>query len=40
VPAEALTYGEVSSVMHAPAGPQLDMGLAGRHALGSVRKIM
>jgi len=40
VPAEALTYGEVSSVAQSPAGLQLDMGLAGRHALGSVRKIM
>lgn len=40
VPAEALTYGEVSSVAYSSSGLRIDLGLAGDHSLLDIRKIM
>lgn len=40
VPAEALTYGEVSSVAYSANGLMLDLGLSGQHSLLDIRKIM
>lgn len=37
---EPLTYGAVSSVVYAPDGLQLDLGLTGRHPMSAVRKVM
>ena len=38
--AEALTYGRVDSLAYTAEGLRLDMGLAGRHSLMDVRKVM
>lgn len=40
IPAEALTYGQVSSVDYASNGLRINLGLAGDHSLLDVRKIM
>jgi len=40
VPAQALTYGKVSSVAYAANGLRLDMGLEGSCSLLDIRKIM
>lgn len=40
LPAEALTYGEVSSVAYSSSGLRIDLGLAGDHSLLDIRKIM
>ncbi len=40
VPAQALKYGEVSSVAYSSNGLMLDLGLAGEHQLLDIRKIM
>lgn len=40
LPAEALTYGEVSSVAYSSSGLRIDLGLAGEHSLLDIRKIM
>lgn len=38
--AEGLTYGRVDSLAYTAEGLRLDMGLAGRHSLMDVRKVM
>lgn len=40
VPAEALTYGQVSSVAYSSSGLRINLGLAGDYSLLDVRKIM
>lgn len=40
VPADALTYGQVSSVAYSSSGLRINLGLAGDHSLLDVRKIM
>src|SRR5690554_4739012 len=40
IPAEALTYGQVSSVAYSSTGLRINLGLAGDHSLLDVRKIM
>lgn len=40
VPAEALTYGQVSSVAYSSMGLRINLGLAGDYSLLDVRKIM
>lgn len=40
VPAEALTYGQVSSVAYSSTGLRINLGLAGDYSLLDVRKIM
>lgn len=40
VPAEALTYGQVSSVAYSSSGLRINLGLAGDHSLLDIRKIM
>jgi len=40
VPAQALTYGKVSSVAYASNGLRIDLGLEGSYSLLDIRKIM
>jgi flagellar basal-body rod modification protein FlgD len=38
--ADALTYGQVTSVQYAATGPKIDLGLDGSYSLLDIRKIM
>lgn len=40
VSADALTYGQVSSVQYSSSGPKIDLGLAGSASLSDIRQIL